>query len=250
MEKYLSCAMEIGEQMLKSGAEVHRVEDSIKRMCNSFGILRTDVFIIPSSMVTTIYTESGETYTQTRRILSSATNFEKLHKLNNLSRKICNEKLTVEEIKSEIEKTSTCKNHPFYVECVCYSLIAGMFTLFFGGTVKEMIVSLFAGLVVRLILTLCKKIVPNYIFTKFFSSVTASAIAFIAMKLGIVSSVDTIIIGNIMTLIPGIGLTNALRDLFTGDSMAGLLRCIEAILIALAIALGYFLVAILGGAIL
>lgn len=247
MDRYLSCAMDIGEQMLKSGAEVHRVEDSIKRMCNSFGFTRIDVFIIPSSMVATVYNENGETYTQTRRIVSSATDFEKLHKLNALSRKLCSKKHTIEEIESEIKQALNCKKYPFYIECICYSLIAGMFTLFFGGSVIEMFVSLFAGLIVRFVITLCKKTVPNYIFSKFCSSVTASAIAFSAMKIGIVSNVDTIIIGNIMTLIPGIGLTNALRDLFTGDSIAGLLRCIEAILIALAIALGYFLVALLGG---
>ena len=54
-------------------------------------------------------------------------------------------------------------------------------------------------------------------------------------------------IGIIMTLIPGIGLTNALRDLFTGDSIAGLLRSIEAALTALAIAAGYFLISVVGG---
>ena len=59
--------------------------------------------------------------------------------------------------------------------------------------------------------------------------------------------VDKVIIGNIMSLVPGIGLTNALRDLFTGDSIAGLLRSIEAVLTALAIAAGYFLVTVLGG---
>jgi uncharacterized membrane protein YjjP (DUF1212 family) len=79
------------------------------------------------------------------------------------------------------------------------------------------------------------------------SAVVATALAFGAVKLGWISSVDKIIIGNIMTLIPGIGLTVALRDLFTGDSIAGLLRTIEAILTALAIAAGYFLVAALGG---
>ena len=71
--------------------------------------------------------------------------------------------------------------------------------------------------------------------------------SFFAVKFGWITSVDKIIIGNIMTLIPGIGLTNALRDLFTGDSIAGLLRSIEAVLTALAIAAGYFLVAVLGG---
>lgn len=67
----------------------------------------------------------------------------------------------------------------------------------------------------------------------------------IAVKLKFIFSVDNIIIGNIMTLIPGIGLTNALRDLFTGDSIAGLLRSIEAFLTAMAITAGYFLIATL-----
>jgi uncharacterized membrane protein YjjP (DUF1212 family) len=87
----------------------------------------------------------------------------------------------------------------------------------------------------------------NKIFVKFWSTVIITALAFISVKLGWISSVDKLIIGNIMTLIPGIGLTNALRDLFTGDSIAGLLRSIEAVLFALAIAAGYFFVVFLGG---
>jgi len=100
---------------------------------------------------------------------------------------------------------------------------------------------------VRLGLLFSDKIISNKIFGKFFSAVVATFLAFSAVKLGWVANVDRIIIGNIMTLIPGIGLTNALRDLFTGDSIAGLLRSIEAVLTALAIAAGYFLVAVLGG---
>ena len=93
MENLLNCAMDIGEQMLLSGAEVHRVEESIKRMCSSFGAKRTDVFIITSSMVVSVFTDDDKSYTQTRRILNSSTDYEKLHKLNELSRKICSNKL-------------------------------------------------------------------------------------------------------------------------------------------------------------
>ena len=50
MREYLSCAMDIGEQMLISGAEVHRAEESIRRMCTAFGAERVDIFIITSSM--------------------------------------------------------------------------------------------------------------------------------------------------------------------------------------------------------
>ncbi len=247
MEQLLHCVMDIGEQMLCSGAEVHRVEESIRRMCGALGAARVDVFIITSSMVVTVFTDDEHSLTQTRRITSSATDFEKLHHLNSLSRRICAQPLTAQEIRDELGRISAGKTYPFWLECAAYACIAGAFTLFFGGTAVEMLVSLMIGLVVRLGILLSDKMITNKIFSKFFSAVIATVLAFAAVRAGWILAVDKIIIGNIMSLIPGIGLTNALRDLFTGDSIAGLLRSIEAVLTACAIAAGYFLVAALGG---
>jgi len=101
--------------------------------------------------------------------------------------------------------------------------------------------------VVRLCLLLTEKTISGRFFSKFFSAAIATVIAYACVKLGILDDVDMVIIGNIMTLIPGVGLTNALRDLLVGDSVSGLLRLIEAVLIALAIAAGFFLVSVLGG---
>lgn len=247
MEALLRCIMDIGEQMLVSGAEVHRVEESVSRMCRAFGAVRTDVFIITSSIVVTVYTAEGRSYTQTRRIVSSSSDFERLHALNKLCRRICRETMTEEKIKEELESIAKCRTYPFWLECLCYAIIAAAFTVFFGGGFVEMAVSFAVGAIVRLGILLSDTILTNKIFSKFFSAATATLCAFVAVKLGVVESVDKIIIGNIMSLIPGIGLTNALRDLFIGDSIAGLLRSIEALLIALAIAAGYFLVAVIGG---
>lgn len=247
MTKLFKYAIDIGEQMLVSGAEVRRVEESINRMCRAMGAARVDVFIITSSVVVTIHTDEGEVLTQTRRVLSTGTNFEKLHLLNDLSRKICQNSLTEEEIQERFNAAINAKKAPLWLEFICYAVIAGAFTLFFGGSVIEAVISLVVGAVVRLGILLCNKLVKNKIADKFFSAVIATLLAFIAVRLGWITGVDKIIIGNIMTLIPGIGLTNALRDLFTGDSISGLLRLIEAALIALAIAAGYFLVAVLGG---
>ena len=247
MEELINCAMDIGEQMLLSGAEVHRVEESISRMCTAFGAVRTDIFIITSSMVLTVFTEDNRTYTQTRRINGVTTDYEKLHKLNALSRHICKEKMDAQQIRAELAAAVTCKEYPFWLECICYALIAGAFTAFFGGAVADVLVSLFVGAIVRFGILLSETAIPNKIFSKFSSAVIATLLAFCAVSCGLIGNVDKVIIGNIMSLIPGIGLTNALRDLFTGDSIAGLLRSIEAALTALAIAAGYFLVAFLGG---
>ena len=51
-----------------------------------------------------------------------------------------------------------------------------------------------------------------------------------------------------MLLIPGAALTNSLRDMISGDLISGLLRFLDAMLMAVAIAAGYILAArILGG---
>ena len=89
MKKVLKYAMEIGEWMLKSGAGVSRVEDTISRICKAYGAKEANVFSITSSIVTTIEDEEGEIITQTKRIIYYKTDFKKLDELNQLSRYMC-----------------------------------------------------------------------------------------------------------------------------------------------------------------
>lgn len=46
-------------------------------------------------------------------------------------------------------------------------------------------------------------------------------------------------IGDIMLLIPGIAITNSIRDMLMGDTIAGIMRLIESILWAGALASGF-----------
>lgn len=239
--------MELGEQMLISGAEVHRVEDSLQRIFRAYGTKRTDVFIITSSMVVTIHTNDGAVLTQTRRITETAIDFEKLHKLNELSRNICERRFSPEVIRMHLNEIAAGKTYPLWLEFICYAIIAGIFTMFFGGGMAEAAVAFVIGILVRLMLLLCDKTIRNKIFAKFMPSLMATTLAFLAMGLDVIPRVDNVIIGAIMTLLPGIGLTTALKDLFVGDSIAGLLRTIEACITALAIAAGYFSIAFLAG---
>jgi uncharacterized membrane protein YjjP (DUF1212 family) len=88
----------------------------------------------------------------------------------------------------------------------------------------------------------------NAIFTNVVASFLLSLAAILLVRLGIGHDTNKIIIGNIMLLIPGIALTNSLRDMISGDIMTGLLRFLDAVLVAAAIAAGYILAAqLLGG---
>ncbi len=250
MNRILNLIMDIGEQMLISGAEVSRVEESVRRMGAAFGAQRSDAFIITSSMEVTLKDSEGNTYTQTRRISGSGTDIERLHLLNALARKISSKKADLETAEKEFSSIEKSKRYPTPTEIFSYAIVSGAFTVFFGGGAKDCLCAVVIGIVLALIVKLTEVGHLNKIFAKFFCSFVGTLMAFAALKLGLVPSVDTIIIGFIMTLIPGVGLTVALRDLFVGDSISGVLRTIEAVLFAFAIAGGYFLSAfIMGGGI-
>ncbi len=247
MNKVLTTILDIGEEMLLCGAEVSRVEYSLKLMGKALGARRVDAFIITSSMVVTLHADGQDALTQTRRVESIGTDIGRLHRLNDLARRVAGGRLSCDGAEAELKKILEQKRYPFGFEIASYAFISGAFTLFFGGGITEAACSFLIGAVLSLVVALTAKTGLNKIFARLISSFAATILAFGFLHIGTVETVDNIIIGNIMTLIPGVGLTTALRDLFVGDSITGLLRTIEAALFALAIAGGYFLSAFISG---
>ncbi len=58
------------------------------------------------------------------------------------------------------------------------------------------------------------------------------------VRIGLAHNSDKMIIGTLMNLVPGIAITNVMRDIIAGDLIAGLVKLTEALLVATAIALG------------
>ena len=247
MKDFLNYAMRIGEEMLVSGAEVHRVEDCLERICRARGATRTDVFIITSSMVLSVADRNGEIYTQTRRIHALGTDYAKLDALNSLCRRICAEEMSIADLDAALSRIEKERTYSFSLQVLVYAAVAAAFTLFFGGSLVQMVFSALIGALVRFVVAFVDRTVKNTIFSKFLSTFFVTAAAFLVVFFGLAHRTDEIIIGNIMLLIPGLGFTNALRDLFVGDSIAGSLRLLEAVLSAIAIAAGYFLFVFLVG---
>ena len=240
-EAILTCALIIGKKMLISGAEVSRVEDTISRILKAYGAKRVDVFTITSSIVITVDFEGNSPITQTRRITEYNTNFDKIDLFNNLSRYICHHTPDPEFIMEKIKEIDQTNGYSFLTKVFASALIAGSFTLFFGGSFSDAILSALVGAFLRLSVRITEKIGLNMVFSNIILSFLASSLAYLLVLSGIGISADKIIIGNIMMLIPGIALTNSVRDLIGGDIIAGTLRFSEAGLIALAIAGGYIL---------
>lgn len=248
-EELLHMSLDIGEKMLISGAEISRVEDSVRRILMTYDMQRADVFTITSSIIVTVTDMDNNTLTQTRRIHKYNTDLDKLHKLNNLSRKICSDKPALNYILDELSEIDNGKRYPFYIECLAFSLIASAFTLFFGGNALDAAAAAVLGALLKAVVYAIDRTEVNMVFANVVSSFILCALTFLCVAVGFGEHSDKIIIGNIMLLIPGIAMTNSIRDIISGDIMAGILRFCEAIVIAIGIAAGYILAALLLGGI-
>ena len=92
VSQYLDLFVDIGQAMLEAGAGIHRVEDTIYRLCGAYGLGRADIFAIRSLILVTIREDTGKSYTDSRRIYGIGTNMARLEELNALSRYICRER--------------------------------------------------------------------------------------------------------------------------------------------------------------
>ncbi len=242
--------LEILQMMIEAGAEIYRAEESALRIFKAYAFSRVDVYATTSNIIVSVETEDGVVKTHTRRIGQISTDIERVHRLNMLVRRITAECPDVAWIRGEIEEIRQTPKYPVWVVIAFYGIIAGAFYVFFGGRRPvELAVATGIGLLSGVVTTVLDRLHANKFLLKFLCAFFASIISVFLARCGVVTAVgvDYIIIGNIMTLIPGIGLTNSLRDLFTGDSISGVLRLIEAALLALAIACGYIITTLLFG---
>lgn len=240
--------MEIAQQMTEVGAEISRVEESVTRICRAYGASRVDVYATTSNIIVSVEDSDGLVLTQTRRIGRISTDMERLHRYNDLVRWISVDAPEIAAINERLPALQNAKRYPAWASIFFSAVIGSSFCVFFGGRdVVETAIAFVVGLLIGGLNVLLNKGKVNPLLVRFLCALIASGAALLTLQIGLITKPDYILIGNIMILIPGVGITNALRDLFSGDVMTGILRSIEAILLTLAIALGIILPMLMGG---
>lgn len=235
--KTLEMINEIGYLLLKHGAEIYRVEESLQRMCEGLGFQNVAVFAIPTYFTLSLIRHDGTPYHSSKRSRTNRMHLDHLYELNNLVRQISNQELNNDEIRQKIDEIKSQKLN-FQLILIGYIVSAAMFCVFFGGGWNEMIVSAIIGLVLYYFIYLMEKLNMNGIVRTILSSMVLSTIAILAHKMNLIANQQAVITGTLMLLVPGIAITNSLRDIIGGDFVSGLSRMIEAILIAASIAIG------------
>ena len=238
VSQFLHILIQMGESLKNCGAEVYRVEDTLNRIAKAYGAQEVNVFVITSSIVVTLKMPGTEPQTQTRRLRKGgSTDLLMLEKLNALSRRICASPPAVEEFEREL--TGITLRQPDPVLLLIGSILgAGCSTVFFGGTLTD---GFLAGCIAVLIFFMQQKFVAfcaNQIEFQFIAAFISGTVVFLICGSVPLFHADKVMIGDIMLLIPGMMLTNAVSDILLGDIISGSMRLIEAVLLAASLALG------------
>ena len=125
------------------------------------------------------------------------------------------------------DELKAIKNSPRYsagVRLILYAVVSASFTVFFGGNWQDAVVSGILGMILMFLERLLRAHDVNPFLSAFLFSLLGRVRAIFAVEHGLADSMDKISIGNIMLRIPGIMLTNSIRDFFNGDTMTGILR--------------------------
>lgn len=238
VEEILELAVELGYQIQIAGGEIYRVEESVSRLLKAYGIGTAEVFAIPNCLIASVH-EKGREATSMRRIPTHGTDIWKLEAMNGLCRRLCAVPLPVSSAREELETLVTGeKRYSRFVLLLAHFFGAGMFTLFFGGSWQDALCAGTCGAAIGLTLMAMDVLEANLLIRTMAGGGVSALLALGLCGLGLGQSVDLITIGALMILVPGVALTNAVRDVMVGDMVSGLSKLAEAALIGVAIALG------------
>ncbi|MBL4935132.1 threonine/serine exporter family protein [Clostridium sp. YIM B02515] len=236
--KVIHLAAYAGKIILENGGETYRVEETIIRICDAYGLKDAESYVTPTGIMISAVDTTGNTISLIKRIKSRTVNLEKISYVNDLSRSIKQKNLSIDIVKDELNKINNLSRYGLKTTLFFSSISAGFFTLLFGGNIYDFIISFFIGMIIKYISIKLSRININEFFINVLGGAIAALIALIAVELNLANNVDKIIIGSIMLLVPGLAITNAIRDTIAGDLVSGISRALEAFLIAVAIAVG------------
>lgn len=237
--QYLLClALDVGEGILKTGGEVSRVEDTIERICYAYGAAHVEVFTIISVINAAIRMPDGSYSSQLRRVRHTTTDLGAIERYNALSREICSAVPALEDFEKRIQEVKRVRTYPIWVHYLASAGAASAFAFFFGGGWKDAVAAAIAGILIALVIHYARDRLDGLAETLIAAFLT-TLLSVLLVRVGFLVDGGAVMIGSIMLLVPGLTFGTALRDLLNGDLLAGMMKLLQAVLLALMIAFGY-----------
>lgn len=225
-----------GKIMIENGADMARVDDTLTRIARNAGIDNPKIFETTTGILMSIPEQSSA---QVEPIQKRTIDLEKVSLVNQNSRAFQDGQISLEEFRNNLVKLNiSTPFFSFWLQLIAAVVVSVTLMIMYGGSWHDMIATAFAGGFGYS----CYYLINNRLNIRFVSEFLASfligviAVLFVRLQWG--TQIGMITIGGVMPLVPGVPITNAVRDVFAGHFLSGMARAMEALLSACAIGMG------------
>ena len=232
----IQTALYAGEILVKSGAEMYRVEETVVKMCESQGLFTVTPFITPTVMF--LSDEGGESALYTRNIKKRSNNITKIALVNNFSRGFTAGKIALHSAMPMLKEIDKYQGYPLWLVLIATGVGCGVFALLLDGAVGDFIAAFTASCFAVFVNEKISAHARTVFTGNFVASMFVGIVSVVSFTTHLVASLDNIIVAAALSLVPGIAFTAGIRDFISGDLISGMARIGEAILVAIAIAFG------------
>lgn len=233
-----------GAILLENGAEIKRVEDTMQRIATNAGYPDAQIFVLLTG-ITVALPETG--MSQVRAIHRRGMDLEKVDQVNTLSRRFADHELDLTELAKHLDQVNhAVPTFPFSWLCLAAIFVSVPLMVAFTGhaTLADLTTCGTAGLLGFAAFYKVNEFGSIRFLSEFVGAFVIGAVTLLGYYLTSGHyHPDAIIIGAVMPLVPGVAITNAVRDTMTGNLLSGPARAIEAVLSACAIGVGIALTA-------
>lgn len=234
----LDIAALAGEILLESGAEIFRVEETIYRIAEAYGVESAEAFVLSSGIFLTSEGNGKKTFARVKHIPLSGARLDRVSAVNQLSREIEQGKYTPGQAKERLEDIRVMPKLPPWLQVLASGVGSGCFCVIFGGGLSDALCSCAAGLVLYLYLLFVLRGRLSKIASNISGGALVTLMAVLLYRAGLGHNLDMMIIGSIIPLVPGVAFTNAIRDIADEDYIAGSVRLLDVLLVTFCIAFG------------
>lgn len=241
VEELVDVALRSGEILLRSGAEIYRVEDTIIKILETEGY-SCDCFVLLSAIFVSVRIEGKTNLTIIKRVKSNAVNLGKIELINSFSRMMQHKRIDYTYATESLDNIDRTDCYKFNIKLIAAAGTAFVYTLLFKGTFKEAAASIIVGTTAYIIKVLLSR-TGFFSFIEYF--IAGIVIGFTSLSaVSIFSEMNAykLIIGGSMFLLPGMAITNSIKDTLHGDTLSSMYRLAEAVLVITAVVIGISIV--------
>ena len=231
--KILDLAYEAGSILLENGAEISRVEETMRRIASHYGVEGEDFFVLSNGIIAT---DKG--YARSKFIPIKGASLDKVVAVNQLSREVAQDECSLEQLEQRLKAIRAMKAKPTWEQILASALGSAAFCIIFGGGFMDCVASFIAGLLLWVFMLFVASRRLSRIVGNISGGLLSTLLCFGMYRLGLGDHLSNMIIGAIIPLIPGVPFTNGIRDLANEDYIAGVTRLLDAMLTFFCIALG------------